>query len=62
MPGGWSVANLLAEEGIVPERVAVEVNREILDRRQFSTHLLQPDDDVEIITFVGGGSSGFGES
>ena len=57
VPCGWSVANLLTDVGIRPERVAVEVNQQILDCQDFATRLLQPGDDVEIITFVGGGFS-----
>jgi thiamine biosynthesis protein ThiS len=56
VPGGWSVAMLLRDAGVRSERVAVEVNHEIVDRGDYDTRLLHPGDDVEIITFVGGGS------
>jgi sulfur carrier protein len=55
LPEGWSVEQLLRDVGMVAERVAVEVNQQIVDRRDYVTRRLQPGDRVEIITFVGGG-------
>jgi len=57
LPDGWSVARLLTEVGARPEQVAVELNQRVLDRREFAACRLQPGDRVEIITFVGGGTS-----
>lgn len=37
------------------ERVAVEYNGEILQRAQYQSVILQPDDVLEIVSFVGGG-------
>lgn len=56
VPAGWSVAQLLADVGIRPERVAVEINQQILERGDFSLRLLREEDAIEIITFVGGGA------
>ncbi|MEW6325244.1 MAG: sulfur carrier protein ThiS [Nitrospirota bacterium] len=55
VPEGWKIADLLSEVGMPPERVAVEVNQQIVDRREYVTKPLQSGDRVEIITFVGGG-------
>ncbi len=54
---GASVAELLRELDIKIERVAVELNLEILDRAVFDQRLLQDGDRVEIMSFIGGGSS-----
>ncbi|MGQ0811386.1 MAG: sulfur carrier protein ThiS [Nitrospiraceae bacterium] len=57
---GQTVAGLLEELSIRPDRVAVELNLEILDRRDFERHGLRNGDRLEIISFIGGGT-GIGE-
>lgn len=53
---GTTVADLLRDLNITGERVAVEVNLDILERGQFGQRLLSEGDRVEIIGFIGGGS------
>ncbi|MEX5213226.1 MAG: sulfur carrier protein ThiS [Nitrospiraceae bacterium] len=53
---GTTVADLLRELNITGERVAVEVNLDILDRRQFDRRCLLDGDRIEIISFIGGGN------
>jgi len=55
VPDGLSVAGLLGHLAIRAERVAVEVNRQVIRRERHSDHLLAEGDRVEIVTFVGGG-------
>ena len=50
-----TVGDLLCELGIKTERVAVELNLEILDRKEFDHRSLKPGDRVEILSFIGGG-------
>lgn len=50
-----SIAALLRELSLVPERVAVEVNEQLVRRARFHETLLNPGDRVEIVTLVGGG-------
>ncbi|TAL11636.1 MAG: sulfur carrier protein ThiS [Nitrospirae bacterium] len=52
---GQSVAALLADLGIQAERVAVELNLKIVDRRAFTGTPLNDGDRVEVIGFIGGG-------
>ena len=52
---GATVADLLRELKITTERVAVELNLEILDRNDFDRRSLQQGDRVEILSFIGGG-------
>ncbi len=51
-----SVGDLLRELAIKSERVAVELNLEILDRKEFDQRRLKQGDRVEILSFIGGGS------
>ncbi len=45
----------LEENGINPQRIAVELNGEILPKAQYSNTVLKDGDVVEIVNFVGGG-------
>ncbi|MBS0154128.1 MAG: sulfur carrier protein ThiS [Nitrospira sp.] len=58
---GATVADLLRELDIKTERVAVELNLEILDRATFGQHQIKDGDRVEIMSFIGGGSSSRGQ-
>jgi len=49
-------AHLLLEElGLTEQRLALEINEEIIPRSALSQYVLQADDRVEIIHAVGGG-------
>jgi sulfur carrier protein len=50
-----TVAALLRALELRVERVAVQVNRSVVPRAQHGDWQLAPGDDVEIVTFVGGG-------
>jgi thiamine biosynthesis protein ThiS len=50
-----TIAALLDRLGMKPDRVAVELNRELLPRERWSTTQLSDDDKLEIVHFVGGG-------
>jgi len=51
---GASVSDLLAERNLSPDRVAVELNRRLLKTEKYEVPLKE-NDEVEIVTFVGGG-------
>jgi thiamine biosynthesis protein ThiS len=55
LPGTTSVGSLLEELGLDPNRVAVEINRRILKRAEFGATRMTEGDEVEVVTFVGGG-------
>jgi len=55
VPSVQNVGQLLAQLGIVPERVAVELNRRIVRRKDWSTTPVSDRDRIEIVQFVGGG-------
>ncbi len=52
---GATIAALVSQHNLEPLRVAVEVNEELVPRRDYEQTRLQPGDRVEIVTFVGGG-------
>lgn len=51
-----TVGDLLRELAIKTERVAVELNLEIMDRKDFDHLSLKQGDRVEILSFIGGGA------
>ena len=58
LPDGTTVAALLEQLRIQPQRVVVEVNLEILKRAEHAGRVLRSGDRVEIVHFVGGGAGG----
>lgn len=50
-----NVEKLLAELGLEPQRVVVEVNHRILTADQHPQVCLKQNDRLEIVQFVGGG-------
>lgn len=52
-----TVTELLQERKVAsPDMVTVEINEEILTKDAFATTLLQDNDTVEFLYFMGGGS------
>jgi sulfur carrier protein len=54
IPDGIDVRALLARRQLTPDRVAVELNRRLLRGEKYDT-ILKEGDQIEIVTFVGGG-------
>lgn len=50
-----SLLQLVAVLNLKAEQVAIELNHNVVRRTQWETTVLQPDDRVEIVHFVGGG-------
>jgi len=55
VPEGLTLSGLLAQMKLETERVAVEVNAQVVRRARHGEHRLSAGDQVEIVTFVGGG-------
>jgi thiamine biosynthesis protein ThiS len=51
-----SLASLLQQLGLKADRVAIELNREIVARGVWDSTSLKDGDRLEIVQFVGGGS------
>lgn len=49
---------MLREMGLAPEKIAVERNREIVPRSQYTDVHLGSGDQLEIVHFIGGGDAG----
>jgi len=52
---GATVETLLQQLGISRERVAVELNADIVPKAGYEKELLSDGDKIEIVHFVGGG-------
>ncbi|HKR95391.1 MAG TPA: sulfur carrier protein ThiS [Candidatus Angelobacter sp.] len=56
-PDDLTVAGLVAQLGMKTDRVAVELNLEIVPRSNWETTALKSGDKLEVVHFVGGGVS-----
>jgi thiamine biosynthesis protein ThiS len=56
-PKPFTLAALIESLGMKPDRVAVELNREIVPRDRWTDTALNEGDQLEIVHFVGGGLS-----
>lgn len=52
---GLTIDEMLEKQGFGGMYVVVEVNEEIIDREEFTTHLIYDGDVIEVVRFVGGG-------
>jgi sulfur carrier protein len=52
---GINAAQLIEQLGLGNERLAMEVNREIVPRSSFESHVFKPGDQIEIVRAIGGG-------
>lgn len=50
-----TLSELVAQLGMKPDRVAVELNRELVPRDRWPSTRLSDGDKLEIVHFVGGG-------
>lgn len=50
-----NLAELVYEKGLVPEHIVVEHNMRIVSKDEWSEIRLQENDNIEIVSFVGGG-------
>ena len=52
-----NLSALVEQLGMKSDRVAIELNRQIIPRNQWSNTPLKDGDQLEIVHFVGGGST-----
>ncbi len=55
VPAGVCVASLLAWLGVAADRVAVEMNKAIVRKRDWPDEAVDAGSHIEIVEFVGGG-------
>ena len=51
----YSLKNLIDKLKLPIKKVAIELNREIVDKKRISKIILKSEDKVEIVNFIGGG-------
>lgn len=52
---GITISEMLAKLNLDKEKVVVEVNHEIVKKENYSSRVLNQEDKIEIVSFVGGG-------
>ncbi|MGA2102659.1 MAG: sulfur carrier protein ThiS [Candidatus Sulfotelmatobacter sp.] len=55
-PAPFTMAGLIESLGMKSDRVAIELNRDIVPRDRWTETTLKDGDQLEIVHFVGGGS------
>ncbi|GGX58123.1 thiamine biosynthesis protein ThiS [Litorimonas cladophorae] len=55
LPDGLTVATLIAHLGLPERKIAVERNREVVPKSAYAETVLETNDVLEIIHFIGGG-------
>ncbi|MDH3526935.1 MAG: sulfur carrier protein ThiS [Gammaproteobacteria bacterium] len=55
VPDNLTAGGLIVELGLTHKRLALEVNQQIVPRSTFETHLIRPEDNIEIVQAIGGG-------
>jgi thiamine biosynthesis protein ThiS len=55
VPDGITLSDLIESVGTRSERVAVEVNLEVVPRQRYGERQIREGDAIEIVRFVGGG-------
>ena len=51
----YSLKNLIDKLKLPIKKVAIELNREIVDKKRISKIILKSGDKIEIVNFIGGG-------
>lgn len=52
---GMNLLEYLKDAGYQPEKIVVERNLEIIPRDQLQNTVIQDNDSIEVLSFVGGG-------
>ena len=55
IPQDSTILSLLEEYKIKIDRVVIELNKKIIRKESFNSYVIKENDELEIVTFVGGG-------
>ena len=55
LPNGTSVYKLILKNKFQLNKIAVELNKQIIDKKKINKILLKNKDKIEIVQFIGGG-------
>lgn len=53
---GMTLMELIEKMSFMPQRVAVEINLEIIPKNKYEETIINDNDEIEIVAFMGGGS------
>ena len=56
MQNGTTVEAYLASKGIQPQTVAIEINMNVIEKKNYAFTKLSDGDVLEVVRFVGGGA------
>ena len=51
----YKISDLIKDLNIPQKKVAIELNREIIDKKNINKIILKKNDKIEIVHFIGGG-------
>lgn len=57
LPGELTLDELVRQLALAPERLAMELNREVVRRARWAETVVREGDQIEIVHFVGGGGA-----
>ena len=55
IPTGTTVFRVIKKIKVQPKKIAIELNREIINKKKIDKILLKNRDKIEIVHFIGGG-------
>ena len=55
IPEKYKISDLVKDLKIPLQKVAIELNQEIMDKKRTSKIILKKNDNIEIVQFIGGG-------
>ena len=55
IPDNYKISDLVKKLKIPLKKVAIELNQEIIDKKNISKIVLKKNDKIEIVHFIGGG-------
>jgi len=55
LPKGTSIYNVIKKNKLQPNKIAIELNKEIINKKKISKIFLKNNDRIEIVQFIGGG-------
>ena len=62
LPDELTLDALVRQLALAPERLAIELNREVVRRARWAETVMHEGDQIEIVHFVGGGSGDRGRA
>ena len=55
LPKGTSIYKVIKKNKLQPNKIAIEINKEIISKKKINKIFLKNEDKIEIVHFIGGG-------